>query len=284
MFSNFSPKQDIPAEQVVAPVEPPKSDRKQWKIKAFEIGDWKSCLFSFVCPCLAIGQAREILDGSEWVVSCFCMNPSAMRWITRTAYDIEGTAQYDCWYGLLCPCCAANQIYQTIAHYGKVSEYGRIGPQYNTRPRYGLLHTERDFNSFCYDITYACFCPCLANGYVMMSVGMPFWFGACCVQSYTANTIIRYHHKYQPWWETELIPDILVPVLSSLCGFTAYISCWLYSAGMLIETNVDNGTRNDIPYGLDLSAFADYQYEYFSRNCTCTEPETGRYLDKKWDI
>ena len=75
----------------------------------------------------------------------------------------------------------------------------------------------------------------------------------------------------------EIVPDFLIPAITIIPCCPAIIASIFYTAGMLIETNA-NEQREDYLYGLDFMGFADYTVKYFSEDCKCSEPETGRYL------
>lgn len=258
----------------------------QWEIDFFSLGECSTCCYSCFCVPCALADARHILDGSDWGVNCCCLNPSALRWMMRTAYNIEGSAQQDCWLGTFCSCCAANQMLQTAKKKGK-ADAGQVGPEFNVNDRRGFA--SRSCNGTTYDCLYSCLCMPCAIGYAMRSTGMPFWFGVCCVKPFTANTILRYQNRTKPYCGDESIPDCILPCLLTLVigvlfgGAGTVATVWMYTFGNLVEENV-RSRRRDCCYGCDCLTFCAYCCGYFTGGCTCTEAETGRYLHDTFEI
>eukprot|EP01040_Poterioochromonas_malhamensis_P006978 gene6978-7528_t len=248
-------------------------DQRQWKIDLCEVGDCSSCLYSYLCPACAVADARTELDGSNWYVNCVVMKPVAARWLVRTAYNIPGNAQNDCWTGLFLPCCTANQLLQTTKHYGKTN-LPEVGPTFNVNPRLGIQ--QRSFENLFYDVCYSCFCRPCAVGYSLQAAGMPFWFGACCVGVFEANSILRYQNRNRPIWDNECYPDLIIPLLCmSVSNETAFASMITYATGLLAESNTKAGRTYG--YGCDIGGALAYGYSYCATGCVCSEPE-GRYL------
>jgi hypothetical protein len=128
--------------------------------------------------------------------------------MVRTAYNIEGNAHYDCWTGCFCSPCAVNQMSQTVKRYGR-AQIPNVGPSFNINPGKGFC--ARGCLAFCYDIAYSCICIPCTTGVIMQSAGMPFWFGACCVSPFGANTILRYHNRTRPSCCDESCIDCVIP-------------------------------------------------------------------------
>lgn len=247
---------------------------KHWKIDLCEIGDCLTCLYSyFCCPC-ALADARTKLDESNWYVNCSIMHPISTRWLIRTAYNIPGSAHDDCWSAACLPCCTINQFLQTTNTYGKVQDIQQVGPSFNVNPRLGIQ--QRPFDHLIYDILYSLFCNRCAIGYTMETVGMPFWFGCCCVGVFEANSILRYHHRYRPMWDNECYPDAAIPILcSSINNYTAQAAMATYVTGMLAETNTKVGRTYG--YGCNCCEAMGFGYRYCQDGCVCHDQE-GRYL------
>eukprot|EP01040_Poterioochromonas_malhamensis_P013103 gene13103-14377_t len=230
-------------------------DRRQWKIDLCEVGDCCSCLYSYLCPICAIADARTTLDGSNWYVNCFLLKPCTARWLVRTAYNIPGNAQNDCWSGFL-PCCIANQILQTTEHYGKTN-IPDVGPSFNVNPR---PHKDQRWLSLLYDYCYMCICGRCAMGYSLQAAGMPFWFG-CCVGVLEANSILRYQHRYRPPCDNECCNDLIIPLLAfSINRKIGYATIFVYGVELLAEDNTR--VSRTCGYGCDIGGALCYSYRY----------------------
>ncbi len=54
-------------------------ETKPFAIDTFEIGNQRSCMYSWFCPCCALGEARTIVDGSDFYVNSICFTLPATR-------------------------------------------------------------------------------------------------------------------------------------------------------------------------------------------------------------
>lgn len=157
---------------------------------------------SFLCPYCAMGSARNAMDGSNCMVTCFNMNPVLLRWTTRSAYHIPGSAWEDCVAGVLCPCCTINQVLQTTAQFGH--PHGNVGPEHN----YHMFHAVND-EECCNQCLYATFClPCAIGTSLSQSMGMPFFLGCCCSNFCIARNLLRYHYRMKG---DDCLEDCLAP-------------------------------------------------------------------------
>ena len=107
----------------------------------------------------------------------------------RTAYGIESDPLDDIVYGLCCPCCVTNQLYQTTKRLGNTSRFG--GREYNRDVFQASL-----MKDICYNCCLATFCmPCAIGSTLESAIGMPFCIGCFCVNPFLARNIMRYHYR-----------------------------------------------------------------------------------------
>ena len=163
-------------------------------------------MFSWCCCPCALAQSRSNIDGSSCLFNFFCVsavasryitfvhalavhcsNYSLSRWLIRTAYDIPGDAcsgediegccyllnysSSDCYLATFCPCCNANQLYQTTKERGvAVSDGGAIFNE-------GDFHTRVGAGTY-KDCLYSFFCmPCAVGSMLENGMGMPWYTG-----------------------------------------------------------------------------------------------------------
>ena len=118
-----------------------------------------------------------------------CFFVFVCSWLVRNSYGIQGDACNDCWTAIFCPCCSANQLYQTTKQYGSISTDG------------GLIHnTGTWINNYgsgtLHDCIYAFFCMPCSNGKILeRSIGMPWYMGCLCTNACTARNLIRYQYR-----------------------------------------------------------------------------------------
>jgi hypothetical protein len=151
-----------------------------------------------------MAQSRSYMDGSSCLFNFFCVSPVANRlsisylnkcrgltwinrWMIRTAYDIQGDAcngncfrtinfnifsdDADCYVATFCPCCTANQLYQTTKERGQAVSNG--GAVHNTDE----FRTSLGAGNF-KDCLYSFFCmPCAVGSMMESGIGMPFYLG-----------------------------------------------------------------------------------------------------------
>ena len=184
--------------------------QRNFQIELFEIGDTKSCLYSyFCCPC-ALAESRTYLDGSQFEFNLFCLQLIPYRWMVRSAYEIGDTdiARHDWLIGICTPCCAVNQIYQTTKAYK------------NPTSRGGRLNNTNDWIKEppfikCDTLASICCCyPCTVATTLKESIGMPTSLGCFCL---TCNicllrNIIRYQYRLKPD-EDDMTDDCIFPSL-----------------------------------------------------------------------
>jgi hypothetical protein len=255
------------------------TENPNWEIEFCEIGNCGVCCYSYCCTSCALADARHAMDGSNWFVTCCCFGASATRWLLRTAYKIEGNAHWDCWASLL-PCCVANQALQTAKARGMVQDIPQVGPQFNLNERTGFK--TRSCSYLVYDCMYALICTPCANGLILQNAGLPCWFGACCVNSFAATSILRYQNRIKPMCNQESVTDCIIPcafVLSnnSTSGLSAPFAQFMYTFCNLVEENERVG--REACYGLNLLACLMGTCNYFASGFRCNDVE-GRYLEK----
>ena len=252
---------------------------QDWPTELCEVRDCGACCCAWFFPCCALGEIRSTLDGSNYCVNCCCVSTPAMRWLVRTAYNIQGNAHYDCWTGCFCPCCSISQMLQTVRAKGR-PPIPNVGPEFNLNVRNGFI--ARPTAGVFYDACYALLCGPCAIGLMMQNAGMPCWFGSLCVNPFSANSILRYHNRIHPMADSDFWPDCCIPsacaVLTSYTGgISGPLAGWCYVFGNLVEENARAG-RSDCCYGCDLfgciGGFCSWCF-----TCSCSAPE-GRYLVK----
>lgn len=235
----------------------------QWAVGLCEIGNCTSCLYASLCPCMAIASTRHTLDGSNWFVNCCCLGATAARYLTRTAYGIPGSAQWDCCTSACCTCCVINQMYQTSQTKGKIA-MENVGPEFNKNKRTGCQR--RNCLGIVYDVFYTTLCTPCATGYLLESSGVPCWFGACCISPLAAVNIHRYRRRLEGNCGGECVEDCLcLPLLALPCLCRA-----------VIEENVYID-RASCCYGCNCISFVANAAGYLCSCGTCSARE-GRYL------
>lgn len=253
-------------------------DRPNWAIELYECGSLGPCCYTFWCPCMALASTRTQLDGSDWWVNCCCISAAALRFMVRTGYGIDGTAQWDACCGTFCGCCVINQAYQTVQARGRIPVQN-VGPEFNTNDHAGF--SKRAWSGIFYDLLYTLLCMPCAIGYTVESAGMPCWFGSCCVSSIGAVNINRYRRRLKPKIVNEccedcLCPGVLVIGSSFVIGALAeYLELpFIYRA--MVEENVAV-QRPNCCYGLNIFAACGCCLQYLTNGCVCPVKE-GRYL------
>ena len=151
-----------------------------WAIVLFEIGKCDSCCYSCVCcPGYAVAEAKAVMDGSETWFNVTCYNFLTTRWyakrlyfsriffllksyrawrLMRSAYGIPGDAWTDLALCVCCPCCIANQMYQTADALGPVRNKGRY---FNDRPGTSALFSQIHFDKSISTMKRSTFSGCL---------------------------------------------------------------------------------------------------------------------------
>lgn len=264
-----------------AVTQPPDSgsdndERKTWAIDLFESGDFKTCCFAYWCHYCAMATARTGLDGSDWCVNLCCFTPSAIRYLVRTGYNIEGNAQNDCIAGTFCPCCVANQTLQTVARFNRLRN---VGPEFNINERMPI--EKREKSGLCYDCIYVWMCLPCAVGYTVEPLGVPFWFGACCFSPMAAVSVQRYSRGIRPTVGSECLEDCYMPgccvfgtsFYFSIAASYCVIPCFFRA---FVEENQHAGRRNCF-YGMDIQTALVHIYAWMMSGFVCGGSE-GRYM------
>lgn len=151
-------------------------------------------------------------------VTCYNMNPIILRWITRSAYNIPGSAWEDCFLGMFCPCCVINQVAQTTQRYGRPNAF--VGPENNNS-----FFTAQAGNDCCANCCYATFClPCAIGTSLEHSMGMPFCMGCMFANFCISRNLMRYHYRIKG---SDCMEDCFFPYgicfLATVCS--SYIPC-----------------------------------------------------------
>jgi len=187
----------------------------EMSINLFDVGNNEDCLYSCLCCPCAIAQSRSNLDNSSFMFNMCCMNvfcTSAVttRWLIRSAYGIEGRPRDDLINGIFCPCCSANQIYQTSKKYGNPTSNG--GRPYNTDIFRGDV--KRNWINNCLLST---FCnPCSIGLVLQQAISMPFWMGCLFVNSFEARNFVRYQYRIAGEDNYELLFPVGLQVVDAL--------------------------------------------------------------------
>ena len=185
--------------------------QRNFQIELCDVGDTKSCLYSyFCCPC-ALAESRTYLDGSQFEFNLCCLQLIPYRWMVRSAYEIGDTdiARHDWLIGIFTPCCAVNQIYQTTSAYrNPTKDGGRLSNTNDWIKEPPVIKFDTCINIYC------CY-PCTVATTLKESIGMPKSIGCFCL---TCNicllrNIIRYQYRLKPD-EDDITDDCILPSLS----------------------------------------------------------------------
>lgn len=180
-----------------------------WSINLFDVGNNEDCLYSYCCCPCAVAQSRSNLDNSSFLFNFFCTTAVPTRWLIRSAYGIEGRPRDDL-ISLSCPCCSANQLYQTSKRYGNPSSNG--GRPYNTDIFRGDV--KRNWISNCLLST---FCKQCSIGLILQqAIGMPFWMGCLCVYPFEARNFVRYQYRIAGEDNYELLAPVVLRMVDGL--------------------------------------------------------------------
>jgi Cys-rich protein (TIGR01571 family) len=92
---------------------------EQWKNGIFGcLAKTDTCCYVFMCPCCALGSARQAYDGSDCCFNCMCMTTPLTRSIIREGYNIEGSCGGDILFGTCCGACAICQSFNEAKERG----------------------------------------------------------------------------------------------------------------------------------------------------------------------
>lgn len=180
------------------------SNPGSFKIEICEVGECESCMFSYCCSCCAIAQARTYVDNSPPIYNFCCLNHVVERWLIRSAYNIPGDACADCYTSVFCPCCVANQAYQTAKDRGVPVDNGGRYANVNqfTIPIPPPTATVQNY-------MYSCCCmPCAIGDMMERAVGMPWYLGCCCTNVWAARNIMRYEYRIQG---NDVLEEVVAP-------------------------------------------------------------------------
>lgn len=215
--------------------------RDQFVIGLFDIGDTKSCLYSWCCTPCALAEARQYLDGSSCCFNCLCLPLAPFRWLVRSAYNIGDLTSCfdDCVLSLCCPCCVVNQLYQTTSTYGNPTSNG--GSVFNTSPMSAIQSDNND--SLCGRCLCAFFCsPCSIAKILEQSIGMPYMLACCCVNPFVARNFMRYQYRIKPISGSDLMDECFWPVVTYWCGsaLSSFVPCvWCFVCGAYVALNME---------------------------------------------
>jgi hypothetical protein len=156
-----------------------------------------------------------------------------LRWLLRSTYGIQSDVSEDCLASLLCPCCSANQLYQTSKARGNPTPDGGI--LHNT----GVFKSELGSGSASTCLYTFCCMPCAKGTMLEKSVssnnvptlcpywhsfyakwfqmGMPFIIGCCCVNVCATRNLLRYQYRIRG---NDFLEDLVVPLSLSCVGST----------------------------------------------------------------
>lgn len=182
-----------------------------WTTGLFQVGTNK-CLTAYACccPCFAIAEARRLMDGSDVYFNQMCVSSCAIRWLLRSAHEIPGSALHDVLTMLCCYPCAANQMFTTAWTKGPGDHLHDGGFYFNTEIK------ETEFSCNCIDGLYSCCCLACATGTIMENLlGMPYYFGCCCVTPCAAYQLMRYQHRIRG---SDIGGDCMIPMIAAFCG------------------------------------------------------------------
>ena len=197
----------------------------EWVIGLCEVGDPASCALSFFCSPCALAYSRSNLDDSSCVFNLLCLPYCCMpvsRWLLRTAYDIKpalGSDSMDCIESSFLPCCVVNQMFQTSASYGNTSSGG--GHFSNVRDFHLTLGSCKDeigdidnyIGNTCLCLySFLCF-PCATSESLDLAMGMPQFYGCCCVTPCAARNLVRYQFRIRG---DDLLEEVCLPTVAGL--------------------------------------------------------------------
>eukprot|EP01036_Dinobryon_divergens_P030878 gene30878-40188_t len=172
-------------------------EEQNFSIGLFELGDCKSCLFSWCCPPCALAASRTQLDDSGILFNYFCLPIIPYRWMVRSAYGIGDLSSCagDCLLPIFCTCCVVNQLYQTTSRLGNPTTDG--GKAFNTND--------------------------------MLSVGMPWIMGCCCFNLFNARNVLRYQYRLRSHNGSDCVEECLIPymVYYLLGSLATMVACFI---------------------------------------------------------
>ena len=201
--------------------------------------------------------------------------------MTRTAYGIQGgSAQWDCCTAIFCPCCTANQIYQTTKARGHIP-VPNVGPEFNVNER--IAFTKRTPGQLLYDALYSILCAACADGLALKSAGFPFWFGCLCMSPFNVSQVVRYRRKIRPMCGSETMADCCVPGLVAIgMSFIPYVGIYIADCPMTFCALSEDNAYTDRTgcYGCDFMGCCANIFAYLGGGCTCPDKE-GRYLTEE---
>lgn len=181
-----------------------------WSIEWYQCGDCKLCCYSwFFCP-YAISEAKSQVDGSQFLLNTNCLSAPVHRWAIRTAYGIEGDACSDTLLTLCCPCCATNQMFQESNRRGMpAKEFAG----YHNNVGASVTQPKCECSSCCYSFLCG---PCAIGTGLERALGMPWWFGCCCVNSCMAHQLMRYQYRIKG---NDVCDDYVMPSVALSLGY-----------------------------------------------------------------
>lgn len=195
----------------------------------------KIYLFSYSCFCTkcALASARRSLDGSNWWMNFFVLEPTIARYMIRTAYHIEGDVWLDCCLSCCCFPCSVNQLYQTTKQRGNPTPDG--GKHANSSAFQFQVGGNSFSDCFCNCIYAACCLPCATGTILNRAIGLPFFFGCCCGNICLARNIVRYQYRIagSDCWEDCIFPNLTYAV--SYIFPIASLIAWPYFTVLVMQ-------------------------------------------------
>ena len=131
-----------------------------------------------------------------------------------------------------CPCCAANQLYQTTS-------YLKF-PATNVGPKYNFNEMAQTNNQWTLGNTlYMCCCmPCAVGDSMNRAMDMPWLLGCCCMPLCSARNVLRYHHRVH----TTLTDETSLLWTAGYCSTELFEECFLMSLANGIVQILDQCT------------------------------------------
>ena len=207
-------------------------NQNQFAIHMFDVGNYNDFFYSLFCPCCALAQSRNSLDGSSYIFNLFCLPLAPYRWLVRSAY---GIGDKNCWIedlmlSLCCPCFVINQIYQTTKVRGNPTSDGGLN--------FNIHHFTIENNNWCDNIfELCCLQPCTVGKAANHAIGIPYFLSCLCINICFLRNIVRYHYRIQPKFEKDEYDELYMPIgtcIGGLCFCNPVLSM-AYSLSMIAQ-------------------------------------------------
>jgi len=198
-----------------------------------------TCCKGFCCGPCAVADARQTMDGSNFMFNCCCVGAVPSYNIIREGYNIKGSACGDICTALLCGPCAATRLLNETMDRGKVGEDGSNGsggPFKNS-----LTGCTKSIGTCC----LAMICPNVVAAQARTAYdGSECWFNCCCMPLALTRNVIRQGYAI----EGSCFNDC---ILSALCGccISAQLSYEVAERGPIKKVGVAYSTNQVVPAG-----------------------------------